>query len=508
MQGVMPLSCGQMRVSSDEARRRGNGNPDNGRETTWKGLVSNDIYYIWNHGPKFGGGFNCRYCSLISRGGGATRFREHLGGIPGEVRECPNVPRNVRAAMRDSRDDARQKKREKKNRRLRLERDIMEGLYHGEGVINIEDDDEQIQTVLRESLRDKNVSRAVERRRGSGSGVRVSLGKQSITTYFDKELSALEWVLAMLEPLYKALRYADTQKRCTLSGFKKSMMAAIQKLESHLGGGSQMFHRVMSKVSKRIDAMQEGTLLVAAAVLDPYTHYQINMSNITDYASALTDAIEKIADPETAVLAIDEVSTYRECRGRFGQRLARSSAEKMSPRPIKNTKRNPKICIHLRPFHSLALPAAKTTASPNWLHLSAKARARSRSARLALLVCSASSPATAPRPQPPPPRRPQGTRMAQRRPRGSHARRWAGSARRFSGSSPALRPRPSASSSTPQSAPTFLHSVDPRVKLCSGVSRVFNEDEDFMAQMWKPINIQLMQHKFYGIASKNDRVLI
>ncbi|KAM3275626.1 hypothetical protein ACQJBY_044160 [Aegilops geniculata] len=77
--------------------------------------------------------------------------------------------------------------------------------------------------------------------------------------------AALEWVLAVLEPLYKALRYADTQKRCTLSGFKKSMMMAIQKLESHLDGGSQMFHRVMSKVSKRIDAMQEGTLLVAGS---------------------------------------------------------------------------------------------------------------------------------------------------------------------------------------------------------------------------------------------------
>ena len=69
----------------------------------------------------------------------------------------------------------------------------------------------------------------------------------------------------------------------------------------------------------------------AAAVLDPYTHYHINMSKIMDYALALTDAIEKIADPETAVLAIDEVNTYRECRGRFGSRLARSSAEKMSP---------------------------------------------------------------------------------------------------------------------------------------------------------------------------------
>ena len=69
----------------------------------------------------------------------------------------------------------------------------------------------------------------------------------------------------------------------------------------------------------------------AAVVLDPYTHYQINLSNKPEYACALTDAIEKIADPESAVLAVNEISTYRECRGRFRQRLARFSAENMSP---------------------------------------------------------------------------------------------------------------------------------------------------------------------------------
>ena len=58
-------------------------------------------------------------------------------------------------------------------------------------MINIEDDDEeQLPMGLRESLRDRNVSRRVERRCGSGSGVRVSLGKKSITAYFDKELSS------------------------------------------------------------------------------------------------------------------------------------------------------------------------------------------------------------------------------------------------------------------------------------------------------------------------------
>jgi chemotaxis receptor (MCP) glutamine deamidase CheD len=77
--------------------------------------------------------------------------------------------------------------------------------------------------------------------------------------------AALEWVLHVFEPLYKALRYADTQKKCTLSGFKKSMMSAIQEMEAHLGGGSEMFHRIMSKVSKRIQAMQNDTLMVAGS---------------------------------------------------------------------------------------------------------------------------------------------------------------------------------------------------------------------------------------------------
>lgn len=143
--------------------------------------------------------------------------------------------------------------------------------------------------------------------------------------------SALEWVLEFLEPLYRSLRYADTQKRCTLSGFKKNIMSAVNEIRAHLGEGSEMCHRVMSKVSKRIEAMQKDTLMVAAAVLDPHTHYQINMSKIPEYASALTDAIQKIADPDSAVLVFKEISTYRECRGRFGQRVARLSAENMSP---------------------------------------------------------------------------------------------------------------------------------------------------------------------------------
>ncbi|KAK1631669.1 hypothetical protein QYE76_005984 [Lolium multiflorum] len=105
----------------------------NGSATTeaWTGLVNNDINYVWNHGRKFEGGFHCRYCNLRSRGGGATRFMEHLGHVIGEVKECPNVPRNICDAMKGARNATRQKKREKATRKLRIERcSIWMGLSH------------------------------------------------------------------------------------------------------------------------------------------------------------------------------------------------------------------------------------------------------------------------------------------------------------------------------------------------------------------------------------------
>ncbi|KAM0909942.1 hypothetical protein ACQ4PT_014473 [Festuca glaucescens] len=151
------------RESIDDARW-GSGNRNNeegflmrnGSATTeaWTGLVNNDINHVWNHGRKFEGGFHCRYCNLRSRGGGATRFKEHLGHVIGDVKECPNVPRNIRDAMKGARNETRQKKREKATRKLRIEREIMDGLYRREGVINLESDDEHIQMQLRESLKE------------------------------------------------------------------------------------------------------------------------------------------------------------------------------------------------------------------------------------------------------------------------------------------------------------------------------------------------------------------
>ncbi|KAG2619443.1 protein ABCI12, chloroplastic-like [Panicum virgatum] len=120
--------------------------------------------------------------------------------------------------------------------------------------------------------------------------------------------------------------------------------------------------------------------------------------------------------------------------------------------------------VHLRPLHSLALrpPAAK--AAPSWLPLPAKPRARRRGSRLTLLVCSASPPAPAA------PSSSGGDNAA-----ASAAARWAewipraAAGRAGAGPEQVLR-LISGAAATPvcqfvDKPRTFLHSVDPRVKL-------------------------------------------
>ncbi|KAG0529960.1 hypothetical protein BDA96_05G142700 [Sorghum bicolor] len=99
-----------------------------------------DINKVWMHGSKLAGqGFKCGYCGTTNKGGGATRFRDHLGCIVGEVKSCPSVPRVVRDAMRELRKTSMGNKREKRERMLRLERDLMQGLQ-GQEVVNLASD--------------------------------------------------------------------------------------------------------------------------------------------------------------------------------------------------------------------------------------------------------------------------------------------------------------------------------------------------------------------------------
>ncbi|RLM86265.1 hypothetical protein C2845_PM04G08600 [Panicum miliaceum] len=81
--------------------------------------------------------------------------------------------------------------------------------------------------------------------------------------------------------------------------------------------------------------METNTLMVAAVVLDPATHYRHNFCSNPEYAQALTDAIEKMAETsEDAVQAIQEIGFFRECFGRFSRPTARAGASSMPPKFI------------------------------------------------------------------------------------------------------------------------------------------------------------------------------
>jgi hypothetical protein len=41
-------------------------------------------------------GFVCKYCKCSKKGGGATRFKQHLVGQGNNVKHCSCVPPNVR----------------------------------------------------------------------------------------------------------------------------------------------------------------------------------------------------------------------------------------------------------------------------------------------------------------------------------------------------------------------------------------------------------------------------
>ncbi|TVU40312.1 hypothetical protein EJB05_13770, partial [Eragrostis curvula] len=124
-----PDGCGRA-VGADPdgngSRGRGDcdgGNGGNGAAAAGS-LPDRSVEYVWSHGDPVGTGFKCNYCNKQIKGGGATRFREHLAGITGNVTECTKVPKDVREIMKSTRLVGRAKRRAKKNRRLRAEDDI------------------------------------------------------------------------------------------------------------------------------------------------------------------------------------------------------------------------------------------------------------------------------------------------------------------------------------------------------------------------------------------------
>ncbi|PWZ34176.1 hypothetical protein Zm00014a_011595 [Zea mays] len=139
-----------------------------GRRVKLKGGIESP----WSHGEPYGNGFSCNYCTSRIKGGGATRLREHLGGLPGNVAACINVPLNVKAIMTDQVAIRRIRRRRNNDLRHYVEREVREsnkGLGTSSKARISLDEEGQIQMALKESLREYDEERFYRSPSGSRS---------------------------------------------------------------------------------------------------------------------------------------------------------------------------------------------------------------------------------------------------------------------------------------------------------------------------------------------------
>src|SRR6266498_2658660 len=76
---------------------------------------------VWEHGENKHPGFRCKYCLREKKGGGATRFKEHLAGRGRQVVHCDHVPIDVRDFFRRDLDRIQGRKKEIAEERSRKE---------------------------------------------------------------------------------------------------------------------------------------------------------------------------------------------------------------------------------------------------------------------------------------------------------------------------------------------------------------------------------------------------
>ncbi|VAI88256.1 uncharacterized protein LOC119336156 [Triticum dicoccoides] len=142
----------------------------------------------------------------------------------------------------------------------------------------------------------------------------------------------VKWVLDRIRPLYAILQHADSPKTRSISGFMPRMIAARDELQSLFQEGSEDLNDFMDVVDRRVADIYDGTLMIAAGVLDPDAHYKHDLASNADYMQAFTMAIEKVADsPANAVAALDQFETFRSSSGRFDKDIARRCASTLDP---------------------------------------------------------------------------------------------------------------------------------------------------------------------------------
>ncbi|RLN17861.1 hypothetical protein C2845_PM02G35130 [Panicum miliaceum] len=360
---------GHIGVGDDAPARDAAPRPEAAREE----LNDENIENVWNHGTRLNGqGFKCGYCGMTNKGGGATRLRDHLGGIVERRSVSGKVVRVLLAKGVSTAYFDKDLARSKAYVQPKIDTAILEGSreklgqawakwFHANDIAGFKADCPYFRNAIKltqqlGSMRYIPTSRGID---GEFLQANFEEAEQSLEIFkqgwiqYGVTIMCDSWTGPTGISIINFMVYcnarmffhksidasghkqsADTQRNCTLSSFKPRMMAVIHAMEAQLGEGSQ-FRRFMSKVSQRVRNMETNTLMVAAAILDPATHYRHNFSKNLEYAQALTDAIEKMAKTsEDAVQAIQEIGFFREGFGRFSRPTARARASSMPPKFI------------------------------------------------------------------------------------------------------------------------------------------------------------------------------
>lgn len=149
----------------------------------------------------------------------------------------------------------------------------------------------------------------------------------------------VELVLKAVTPLYYVLRFADQQKNGTISGFIPRMVDAHKEIFAKLKHDKLVpkdhLHRINEVITRRTRYLFNGTLMPAAAGLDPQRLYKSNYAQEPAIVLAVSLALKKIAgSPEEASIAIDEYTNiFSQKRLLFGSLEARSSALRANTTP-------------------------------------------------------------------------------------------------------------------------------------------------------------------------------
>jgi hypothetical protein len=100
---------------------------------------------VWQHGQNAGASFTCNYCGCTKRGGGATRFKQHLAACGFNVKYCGSVPPDVQDYF------CHDINRTTENRRARQRQSLLreEVATEGNVVHNIDsDNDEELECAI------------------------------------------------------------------------------------------------------------------------------------------------------------------------------------------------------------------------------------------------------------------------------------------------------------------------------------------------------------------------